>query len=110
MRAVASRSSATMCTTAAGITIHGVQSWSARTARLFARKLSACVGGARPERTKTQNVVRRPPSFSPQAGTGPDRFLGRPGPVLTGIGGRVGELAFIATWIPVGGVGVLRNS
>jgi len=62
------------------------------------------------ELTKTPNVVRRPPSFSPQAGTGPERFAARAGPVLTGIGGRVGELAFIATWIPVGRAAVLRNS
>ena len=57
MRAVASSSSATTCTSAAGITIHGVQSWSARTARLFARKLSACVRGARPERTEMQSAA-----------------------------------------------------
>jgi len=59
---------------------------------------------------KTPNVVSRPPNFSPQAGTGPERFVARAGPVLTGIGGRVGELAFIATWIPVEGARVLRNS
>src|SRR6267378_2657343 len=40
MRAVASSSSATMCTSAAGITIHGVQSWSARTARPLALAIS----------------------------------------------------------------------
>ena len=57
MRAVASSSSATMCTSAAGITIHGDQSWSARTARLLARKLSACVRGAIPERTEMQSAA-----------------------------------------------------
>src|SRR5919201_3541007 len=54
MRAVASRISATTCVITAGMTIHGVQSWSARTARLFARKLSACVRGAIPESTAMQ--------------------------------------------------------
>src|SRR6266513_3141077 len=57
MRAVASSSSATMCVSAAGMMIHGVQSWSARTARLFARKLSACVRGARPESTEMQSAA-----------------------------------------------------
>ena len=42
------------------------------------------------------SVVNTPPSFSPQAGTGPDRLTARPGPVFAGIGGRVGDLAFIA--------------
>jgi hypothetical protein len=46
------------------------------------------------ELTKTPIVVRNPPSFSPHAGTGPD--LLRPGPVFAGIGGRVGDLAFLA--------------
>src|SRR5712691_10965224 len=176
MRAVASRRSATTCVSAGGITIHGLQSCRARTARLFARKLSASVRGAIPDNTETQSaayaarplaraisqktrstyellvvvtavrvvvrtvdvsvvvdaaavegvgvataatvagssgalvtygcalanpndpaktatVVSNPPSFSPHAGTGPDRL--RPGPVLAGIGGRVGDLAFI---------------
>jgi hypothetical protein len=43
---------------------------------------------------KTALVVSKPPSFSPHAGTGPDRL--RPGPVFAGKGGRVGDLAFIA--------------
>src|SRR5439155_879141 len=79
MRAVASRSSATMCVGAAGMMIQGVQSCSARTAGLVARK--------------APGVVSTPPSFSPQRGTGPGRL--RPGPVFAGIGGRVGDLAFI---------------
>src|SRR5438067_1439054 len=57
MRAVASRSSAMMCVSAAGMMIHGVQSCSARTARLFARKLSACVRGARPESTEMHSAA-----------------------------------------------------
>src|SRR5437899_10307563 len=57
MRAVASSSSATMCVSAAGMMIHGVQSCSARTARLFARKLSACVRGATPESTEMQSAA-----------------------------------------------------
>jgi hypothetical protein len=44
------------------------------------------------ELANTASVVSRPPSFSPQARTGPDRL--RPGPVFAGIEGRVGELAF----------------
>jgi hypothetical protein len=43
---------------------------------------------------KTASVVSKPPSFSPHAGTGPDRL--RPGPVLAGIGGRGGDFVFIA--------------
>jgi hypothetical protein len=39
------------------MTIHGVQSCSARTARLFARKLSAYVRGARPDRIEVQSAA-----------------------------------------------------
>src|SRR3989442_3635069 len=55
--AVASSRSATMCVSAAGITIHGVQSCSARTARFDARKLRSCVRGAIPVRTAMQSAA-----------------------------------------------------
>src|SRR2546428_9457255 len=55
--AVASSRSATMCVSAAGMTIHGVQSCSARTARFDARKLRSCVRGAIPVRTAMQSAA-----------------------------------------------------
>src|SRR2546425_2207937 len=55
--AVASSKSATMCVSAAGMTIHGVQSCSARTARFDARKLRSCVRGAIPVRTAMQSAA-----------------------------------------------------
>src|SRR3989449_11196401 len=55
--AVASSRSATMCVSAAGMTIHGVQSCSARTARFDARKLRSCVRGAIPVRTAMQSAT-----------------------------------------------------
>src|SRR5438128_3721335 len=55
--AVASSRRATMCVSAAGMTIHGVQSCSARTARFDARKLRSCVRGAIPVRTAMQSAA-----------------------------------------------------
>src|SRR2546426_9023520 len=55
--AVASSRSATMCVSAAGMTIHGVQSYSARTARFDARKLRSCVRGVIPVRTAMQSAT-----------------------------------------------------
>jgi hypothetical protein len=62
------------------------------------------------EPAKIANVAIADPSFSPQAGTGPDRLIARPGPVFAGIGGRWWNRLSSPTWIPVGGAGVLRNS
>ena len=44
------------------------------------------------ELRKTPSVVRNPPSFSPQAGTGPERFGARAGPVRARLGGWEGEV------------------